>query len=67
MAKLYEPPTRRQHVHMVRDGDEVVIHFTNPGWREGTLVLSSQNGVLSMKYSDTDGDINSQIVKLSTE
>jgi hypothetical protein len=52
---------------MVRDGDEVVIHFTNPGWREGTLVLSSQNGVLSMKYSDTDGDINSQIVKLSTE
>lgn len=67
MAKPYEPPTRRQHVYMVRDGDEVVIHFTNPDWRQGTLTLSSKDGVLSMKYSDADGDFGSQIVRLKTD
>lgn len=64
MANPYDPPVRRQHVHMVRDGDEVEVHFTNPDWRQGKLVLSSQNGILSMKYSDPDGDITSQIVRL---
>lgn len=55
MANPYDPPVRRQHVHMVRDGDEVIVHFTNPAWVQGTLVLTSQNGILSIKYEDGQG------------
>lgn len=67
MANPYDPPIRRQHVHMVRDGDEVEVHFTNPKWRAGKLTLSSKNGILSMTYSDPDGEINSQIVRLEID
>lgn len=44
----YPAPTRRQHVHMVRDSDEIVIHFTSPKWHEVTATLSSENGVVSI-------------------
>lgn len=67
MPNPYEPAPRIQHVHMVRDGDSVEVHFTNPEWRQGILTLTCKNGILSMKYSDSDGEFGSQVVRLATD
>lgn len=66
MSKPFEPALRRQHLHLVRDGDEAVIHLQHPDWRQGEVLLTCKDGKLSIVYREDATDFPIRTIDLKS-